>query len=90
MQRKKGVHYCNQRTDACKMHIHVPMYSTSININLLWLLFQKIVYEYAHLCNWHMLKYSIIVCKTHSFVKQKYFAPVEMLYTILEVCCDIH
>ena len=21
MQRKKGVHYCNQRTDACKMHV---------------------------------------------------------------------
>ena len=27
MQRKKGVHYCNQRTDACTMHIHVTMNS---------------------------------------------------------------
>ena len=36
-----------------------------------------------------MFKYSVIVCKTYLFLKQKYFAPKEMLYNIPEVCYDI-
>ena len=41
MQRKKRIHYYNQRTDACKMHIHVLMnimfyyINTAVPINLL-------------------------------------------------------
>ena len=37
-----------------------------------------------------MVKYSVTVGETYTFVKQKYFAPIEMLYNILEVCYDIY
>ena len=40
--------------------------------------------------NQDMFKYSVVVYKTYLFAKQKYFAPIEMLYNILDFCYNIY
>ena len=80
MQRKKGVCYCDSGTDACKMQGRVPMSSMLQCVNTSMLTFPE---------NSLWVSPSVwlrSVCKTYLFAKQKYFAPIEMLYNILRVC----
>ena len=84
MQKREGSRLLLSKMKACKVQGQIPTSSMfqhvnmSRPINLLRLLLQK---DYLRV---FPSVWPRNICKTYLFMKQKYFAPIEMLYNILK------